>query len=270
MDDLELAQYAALRGAEVAMRYYTSRDRLWPISKADGSPVTEADRDVEMVIRDVLTRARPDDAILGEEFGSTGRGERRWIVDPIDGTCLFLTGDDRWLVLVALESAGEATAGVAVVPAQRRVFWARRGGGAFEADICGMHLSNHRSISVDNYRPNAVLGSRLATIPAGDLRRTDRELMAPLTELTSTRPWPTHPALLVARGDLDLAIQLRGQVWDYAALTCIITEAGGWVSGVHGQEPPTSGTAIYARSRALQAAAMQLLQPETDPRRASD
>lgn len=259
-DDLELARRAALAGAAVGLRYFAALARLVPLSKPDGSVVTEADRAVEAAIRRVLGRARPGDAVLGEEAGQTGLGSRRWIVDPIDGTALFVTGDDRWLVLVALEEAGEIVVGVAAVPAQGRIWWARRGGGAYEADLTGSTVTGERRVSVAPRRPDTVTGSRLSVVP-DRLSAAEQRLVAPVRAAAPVLPWPVHPALLIARGDLDLAVQTRGQVWDFAATSLIVTEAGGRYSGLDGQTRPAAGASLYSRGAALHEAALALLRP---------
>jgi histidinol-phosphatase len=256
--DLQLARRAALAGAAVGMRYFAALAALPTESKADGSVVTEADRAVEAAIRDVLADARPDDAVLGEEGGQTGRSSRRWIVDPIDGTALFVAGDDRWLVLVALEEAGEVVVGVAAVPAQQTIWWAQRGGGAFCADVV-----SERRVAVDRDRPDALPGSLLGVIPTDDgLVQAERDMIAPLTSVARVLPWRTHAALLVACGELDLAVQTRGAVWDFAATSLIVSEAGGCFSGLNGQAQPGSGPALFARNRALRDAALHLLNPD--------
>ncbi|HEX7746639.1 MAG TPA: inositol monophosphatase family protein [Micromonosporaceae bacterium] len=259
-DDLLLARRAALAGAAVGLRYFAALAELPQELKSDGSVVTKADRAVEAAIRAVLTEGRPRDAILGEEAGQTGGGSRRWIVDPIDGTALFVAGDDRWLVLVALEDAGEIVVGVAAVPGQGRIWWARRGAGAFEADMPGPTLSHERRISVDRDRPDTLPGTRLSVLPSPDAISPDeRELIVRLTAVVSPVPWNLHPALLVATGQLDLAVQTRGQVWDYAATSLIVEEAGGRFSGLDGQPLPTAGPAVFARSAALHATALRTL-----------
>lgn len=263
--DLQLARRAALTGAAVGLRYFAALAQLPQQLKSDGSIVTEADRAVEAAIRGVLADARPDDAVLGEEAGQTGHGSRRWIVDPIDGTALFVAGDDRWLVLVALEDAGEIVVGVAAVPAQGRIWWAQRGGGAFEAAISGSTVADERRIRVDRDAPDILSGSRLGVIPVEDgLRPAERAMIAPLTAVTSTVPWSTHAALLVASGELDLAVQTRGQVWDFAATSLIVEEAGGRFSGLDGQVRPAPGPALFARSAALHAAALRTLNVGSD------
>jgi histidinol-phosphatase len=263
--DLLLACRAARTGAAVGLRYFATLAQLPQQLKSDGSVVTEADRAVEAAIRGVLAAARPDDAVLGEEAGQTGGGSRRWIIDPIDGTALFVAGDNRWLVLVALEEAGEIVVGVAAVPAQGRIWWAQRGGGAFEADASGSILTGERRIAVDRDRPDILAGSQLGVIPTDDeLVQAEREMIAPLSAVASTTPWSIHAALLVARGKLDLAVQTRGQVWDYAATSLIVEEAGGRFSGLDGQARPTPGPALFARSAALHTAALQILNTDAE------
>src|SRR6202035_3823633 len=103
-------------------------------TKPDLTPVTEADRNVEHLVRDRLAAVRPDDAIVGEELPDSGEGSRRWIVDPIDGTKNYVRGIPVWATLLALEVAGRIEVGVVSAPALYRRWWARRGEGAFTYD----------------------------------------------------------------------------------------------------------------------------------------
>jgi histidinol-phosphatase len=277
-DDLELARRAALAGADVAMRYFAALTGLRQERKVDGSVVTEADRAVEATVREVLTAARPADPVLGEEGGQTdaagagpaeggtagGGARRRWIVDPIDGTALFVAGDDRWLVLVALEEDGEIVVGVAVVPVQGRIWWARRGHGAWEADTHRPQAARRIRVAPDG--PDGVRGSRLAVLPALDDPVTGANVVpkapgvvAPLLAVTPARPWTLHPPLLVARGELDLAVQTSGQVWDFAATSLIVAEAGGVYGGLDGRTRPTAGPSVFARDARLREAAIEVL-----------
>jgi histidinol-phosphatase len=102
-------------------------------------------------------------------------------------------------------------------------------------------------------------------IPTNDeLFQAEREMIAPLSAMTSTAPWSTHAALLVACGQLDLAVQARGQVWDYAATSLIVEEAGGRFSGLDGQAQFTPGPALFARSGLMHTAALQILNTGAD------
>lgn len=258
--DLLLARRAALVGAAVGLRYFSALAEVAQQLKPDGSVVTEADRAVEAAIREVLADARPGDAVLGEEAGQSGQGSRRWIIDPIDGTAHFVAGDNRWLVLLALEEAGEIVVGVAVVPAQSKIWWAQRGGGAFEAGFSGSTLSDERRIAVDRDGPDVLRGSRLGVVPTnGERSQAERDLVAPLAAVTPRMPWNVHAALLLARGQLDVVVQTRGKVWDFAATSLIVEEAGGCFSGLDGRTQPAAGPALYSRSAALHAAALQIL-----------
>jgi histidinol-phosphatase len=256
-DDLAVARRAVLVGAEVGLRYFSTLAGLPREVKSDGSVVTEADRAVEAAIRAVLSEARPDDAVLGEEAGQTGDGRRRWIIDPIDGTAHFVAGDDRWLVLLALEEAAEITVAVAALPAQNSIWWARRGTGAYRSGADG---SAERRIRVDLAGPDVLPGSRFGVIPTDDnLFAADYALVAPLSALTEPVPWDVHPGLLVACGGLDVAVQTRGQLWDFAPTSLIVTEAGGHYSGLDGEPHPRAGAAVFTRSGALHAAALAAL-----------
>jgi histidinol-phosphatase len=257
--DLQLAQRAVITGAAVALRYFGALAELSQERKADGSVVTAADRAVETAVREVLSAARPDDVVLGEEQGQGGGSElvngRRWIVDPIDGTRLFVTGEDRWLVLLGLEVDGEMVVGVAAHPAQGSIWWTVRGEGAFEGRIVGGRAVAATRIQVAAHGPDKLSGCRLSVVPEDGAP----DLVAPLKEVASSLPWAIHPALLVARGEIDLAVQTGGQIWDFAATSLIVTEAGGSFSGLSGRTRPAPGAALYARSPALRAAALETL-----------
>ncbi|GAA4938686.1 inositol monophosphatase family protein [Actinoplanes utahensis] len=251
-DDLQLAQEAALAGAAEALRHFAALAELPRELKQDGTVVTAADRAVEDRIRAVLTAARPGDAILGEEHGETlGTDGRRWIIDPIDGTHLFVEGDDRWLVLIALEDQGEITVGVAAVPAQGRIWWAVRGGGAWEAEVRDARIEDERRIQVAETGPARA---RLGVVP-----HWGREPYEAFIAAADERQWPVQPSLMVARGDLDLSLQTGGKIWDFAATSLIVTEAGGDYRGVDGRTVPGSGASLFGRSAQVNDIALEQL-----------
>ena len=129
-DELAVARRAAEEAGRFALGHF--KTRLTVEVKADGSPVTIADRGAEECLRRVLGAAFPGDGFLGEELGETsGTSGRRWIIDPIDGTQSFIRGVPLWGVLVALEDRGECVVGVMALPALGETLWAVRGGGAF-------------------------------------------------------------------------------------------------------------------------------------------
>lgn len=253
--DLQLAHRAALTGAAVALPHFAALAELPRELKADGSVVTAADRAVESAVRDVIAAARPGDAVLGEEQGGPGKGGRRWIVDPIDGTALFVAGDDRWLILIALEEDGEIVVATAAHPAQGSVWWATRGGGSFEGRVVGGRVVAETPVRVAAGGSDTPAGSRFGVVP----ETWGQELVAPIKAVTPAVPWPIHPALMVARGELDVAVQVGGQIWDFAATSLIVTEAGGSYSGITGRREPGPGASVYARSDALRVATLEAI-----------
>jgi histidinol-phosphatase len=129
---LEGALEAARAAGDLALRHF--RGDLQVTLKSDQTPVTQADREAEQTIVGRLRAGFPGIGFLGEEFGAGGPQDRRWIIDPIDGTKNFVRGIPYWATLLALEEAGEVTLGVVYAPATGDLLWARRGQGAFAND----------------------------------------------------------------------------------------------------------------------------------------
>ncbi|HEY6050008.1 MAG TPA: inositol monophosphatase family protein, partial [Thermoanaerobaculia bacterium] len=131
MSDAALAAAvdAARAAGRVALKYYHGGFEI--VLKPDATPVTQADREAERTIVEILGRTFPEHGFLGEEFGSSGKAETRWIIDPIDGTKNFVRHIPIWATLIALEEHGEITVGVIHNPVTGDLYTARRGGGAF-------------------------------------------------------------------------------------------------------------------------------------------
>jgi histidinol-phosphatase len=223
--DLALAHELADAADAISLRSF--RTGLAVEQKPDLTPVTEADRAVEAELRLLLSRARPEDAILGEEQGPTGSGPRRWLVDPIDGTRNFSRGIPVWSTLVALETDGRVRLGVVSAPALGRRWWAERGMGAF-ADGERVHVSEVARVE------DAVLSFALPD---------------QLPEL-ARRAWHARgfgdfwAHMLVAEGAVDVALDVGVAEWDVAAVRVIVEEAGGRYSDFAGEPRLDTGTAI--------------------------
>ena len=148
--DLELALHAIDVADRITLSAFR-RPSLAVETKADSSPVTEADKAAEVAIRELIARERPADAVLGEEMGSTGSGTRRWFIDPIDGTVNFVRGIPVWATLLGLEVDGSMQLGGVSAPALGRRWWAQRGDGAFVAAPQGraerIHVSSVADLS---------------------------------------------------------------------------------------------------------------------------
>jgi histidinol-phosphatase len=197
-------------------------------TKADLTPVTEADRAVEAELRRILHDERPDDAILGEEEGAAGASSRRWLLDPIDGTRNYSRGIPIWATLIGLEEDGVVRLGMASAPALGRRWWAERGEGAF---------ANGERLAV----------SGITRIEEAVLSFAAEKVRPGLAE----RAWHARgfgdfwAYMLVAEGSVDGAVDARGvREWDLAAMQVIVEEAGGRFSDFEGAPRIDGGSAV--------------------------
>jgi histidinol-phosphatase len=193
--------------------------------KADDSPVTEADKRAERLLREELAKRFPEDAILGEEFGEeSGDSPYQWIVDPIDGTKSYISGVPLYSTLVGLVHRGECVAGVIYLPALREIVFAGRGLGAWHAtasspDITQCQVSN-RPLS-----EGLFVVSQVDTFAARDA--ADAYLRVE-KEAYITRSWGDgYGYLLVATGRAELMVDPIANAWDLAAVQPVVEEAGG-------------------------------------------
>jgi histidinol-phosphatase len=243
-DDLTLA----LELADVADAITVSRfraDDLVVETKPDLTPVTEADRAVEQALRQRLSAARPDDSIVGEEYGADGDGAsgRRWIVDPIDGTKSYVRGVPVWATLLALEEDGEIVVGVVSAPALGRRWWGARGSGAFVSDGVGGDAPRRLRVS----RVRSLEDAQLCFAGFEEWREVGR--LDALLEL-SARCWRTRgygdfwQYMLVAEGALEIGIDPDVTLWDLAAPMVVVQEAGGRFTDLTGEPTPDGGDAI--------------------------
>ena len=230
-EDLDLALRIADAADRESLSQYLSPD-LAVETKPDTSPVTEADKATETVIRDILTDQRPNDGILGEEFGQQGADSRRWIIDPIDGTANYMRGVPIWATLIALECDGDLTVGVVSAPALQRRWWAGIGGGAWTRDPNGQdrRISSSAVSSLSDASLSASdepgWAYRDATEAWHQLRRT----------CWRVRDYGDFfPHMLVAEGAVDITAEPALMAWDMAALIPIVTEAGGRLTGWTGE-----------------------------------
>ena len=210
--------------------------------KPDLTPVSDADRAVEDALRAAIAAARPRDAILGEELGSSGKADTVWVIDPIDGTRTYVRGIPIWATLIAFERKGQLVASVASAPALGRRWWASRGGGAF-ADGSAIRVSGIRRIEDATF----CYTSARSFARAG--------LGEPFLELAA-RSWVERGFgdfwmhMLVAEGAADIAIDASLERWDVAAVELIVEEAGGRVTDLRG-EPHRPGEPALSTNGAL-------------------
>ncbi len=195
--------------------------------KADLTPVTESDLAAEVAMRAAVAAAYPRDAFLGEEQGTTGSGNRVWVVDPIDGTKNFADGVPLWTTLIALTVGGEPVAAVIDVPVLGERFAAALGGGATR-DGEPIHVSGTTALS-DAFVVHSGIEEWMEDGRLGDLERLAR---AARRTRGLSDAWG-H--CLVARGAADALVEHEpcGE-WDYTAGKLIIEEAGGRLTTLAG------------------------------------
>jgi histidinol-phosphatase len=250
-DDLALALSLADLADAVTRRYFR-RDGLVVETKPDLSPVSEADREVERVLRAAVEQSRPGDAVVGEEYGTTGTGPRRWVVDPIDGTKSYVRGIPVWATLIALQEDGVTTLGVVSAPALGRRWWAVRGQGAF-ADGVPIHVSRVADLADAQFSYSSLAGWEAQGRLDGFL-----DLTRKCWRTRGLGDFWSH--VLVAEGVVDLAAEPEVSLWDLAALQVIVEEAGGRFTDLAGRATPEGGSAVSSNGL-LHDVALELLAP---------
>jgi histidinol-phosphatase len=240
VDDLRLAHVIADQVDRVTMSRFAAVD-LKVETKPDLTPVTDADRSAEELIRGQLRRARPRDAVIGEEFGTTGRGARQWVVDPIDGTKNFVRGVPVWATLIALVDEGEPVLGLVSAPALGRRWWAATGTGAWT----GKSLSAARRLSVSVVEKLEDASLSYSSLHGWtDLGRSEAFLELTRSVWRSRAYGDFWSYMLLAEGAVDLACEPSLALYDMAALVPIVVEAGGRFTSLDGADGPFGGNAV--------------------------
>ena len=247
-NDLALAMRLADAADSITLSRYQSLD-LVVTTKPDNTPVTDADKASEEAIRALLKSHRPDDGIVGEEFGDDAVGAQRyWVIDPIDGTKNFLRGVPTWATLIGLiekQSDGSEVVIVGVVsaPALFRRWHASEGNGAF--------------VSVNGGSPKRISVSQVSEIKDASISYSDfigwDQRLAPFQDILETA-WRTRGIgdfwshMLVAEGAVDVAIEPKLAIWDMAALDIVVREAGGRFTNTAGVDGSLGGSGLSTNS----------------------
>lgn len=237
--DLDLAFALADLADSETLRWWSPRG-VAATAKADGSPVTAADVAAEEAVLAAVREARPGDGVLGEEIGERpGTTGRRWIVDGIDGTRFFAAGLPTWGTLIALEEHGRIVLGLATSPAQDRRWWARRGEGVFTASCSGRAGARRLRVS----SPRELGPARVVTLPGHD--GLSVHARGVVEQLAGGRPG-LEPSARSGRGRGRPVVWFAGDVWDHAAPSVIVEEAGGRFTDHAGGARLDTRTAVYS------------------------
>lgn len=227
---LQIAQ-EAVQAAGKVVRPYFRQPLLHADVKSDESPVTQADRESEQVIRSILQKETPDFGIIGEEYGVNNTSSKfQWVVDPIDGTRAFITGRPMFGILIALLYEGKPVLGIIDQP-----------------------ITNERWIGVQGKPSQFIsqLGGKIGTRSCSELRFAEVSCTAPeILESSPNHHWKRvyhnvkrvswggdcYAYGLLALGQLDLIMECGNKIWDWAALVPIIEGAGGCITDWQGND----------------------------------
>jgi len=207
--------------------------------KDDLSPVTEVDLLCEQMIMQRLEKDFPADSILGEENGMLDKGgDRKWIIDPLDGTRPYIKGIPTYSVLLALEREGAVALGVIFLPELQILCWAVQGEGAF---INGdrIHVSATDQLS-------QATGSSLGYVEYADKAEGQQLLRLQKAWDYTYGFMDAFTYVCVARGSLDVCVSFLDKPWDCAPASCIIAEAGGVCSDLYGTGSIYNGSCVVS------------------------
>jgi histidinol-phosphatase len=252
-EDMRLAHVLADQADSISMERFRAQD-LQVDTKPDLTPVTDADRAVEEQLRITLSRARTRDAVEGEEFGTTGHGSRRWVLDPIEN---FVRGVPVWATLIALFDGDEAVVGCVSAPALNRRWWAAKDVGAWT----GRRLESATRCRVSGVGDLADASLSYSSLSGWE----ERGLLDGFLDLTRS-VWRTRAYgdfwsyVLLAEGSVDIVCEPEVSLWDLAPLDVIVREAGGRFTDLTGKPGPAGGSAL-ATNGALHDAVLAQLQP---------
>lgn len=267
-DRIALMRRLAERAGEVALRHFQSAT-LGVRTKSDASPVTEADLEIESLLRERIGVAFPDDGLLGEEHGSReGSSGYRWVIDPIDGTISFAAGVPLFGTLIGLEHGDGAdrsvVAGVCAMPALGELVWAARGHGAWW-ERRGSDGTIHRTAA--RVRPAVRLADALVCTSGLEYferaERTDA-LVAVARAAGRLRGWSDcYGGMLVATGRADAWFDPLMHPWDSGPFPVLLAEAGGTFTDWHGRADIRGGSAVAA-APALHAELLDLVRRDVE------
>lgn len=239
---------AAERAARQLVRDFGEVEQLQVSRKGPADFVSQADLKAEKTLTAELSKARPAFGFLMEESGTKAGQDpdRRWIVDPLDGTTNFLHGLPHWAISVAAEEKGEITAGVVFNPISDELFWAEKGKGAFLNDR-RLRVSSRRTLK------EGLLATGIPFLGHGDTTKYQAELNRLMPQVAGIRRYGAAALDLafVAAGRFDGFWEGKLNAWDVAAGILLVREAGGFATEMDGGHNPVYGGSLLAANSHL-------------------
>lgn len=229
---LRFALDVCQQAGQIALAQFKSK--VESVLKADGSPVTAADRDCERLIREAIAKEFPQDAVLGEEEGESQSGQaslRKWIVDPIDGTYNYARGIPIFSTLLALEVEGEIVLGIIHAPALKHTYWAELGRGAFKNGQ-RINVSDCQDFGKSQFNFGA-----LSRILGEGYWEGFQRLVASTYRQRGLGDYLNFA--LVLEGKSEATLEIGVKPWDLAPMKILVEESGGRYDDLEG------GRSIY-------------------------
>ena len=241
---LRFAIKAAERAAEISRHYYDGNFRV--VMKEDLTPVTQADIECEEVIREIILEQYPDDGFYGEETGKTeGAGADLWLVDPIDGTKAFVRQYPFFSTQIALMRNHQLMLGVSCGTMFNEIILAERGKGAF---LNGQRLAVSK---IDDLSKATYSTGNLKSLSVSDGWARLGEIVSMSDRIRGYGDFYQYH--LLAAGKIDAVIESDVNILDVAALSVIVTEAGGVFTDLHGKLPSLQTSSVIAANPSLHA-----------------
>jgi len=222
---LKVAIEAAKKSEKVIMDYFNGEFDVK--MKSDMTPVTQADVDAEKTIVGHIKENFPDHGFIGEESGTSNQdSEYLWIIDPIDGTKNFARKLPFFATQIALMKNGELIAGVSNAPALREFLYAEKGKGAFlnekQVNVSSIEKIDESYLTyggIDEFETSNLLPNFISLFKKTHAHRGFGDC------------WSYS---MLAQGKTDIMVEAAVAIWDIAAVTVIVQEAGGKVTDLEG------------------------------------
>lgn len=254
-EHLHVALEAARAAGKISRDYYAGNFTVE--TKADMTPVTQADVECEAAIRETILGRFPDHGIYGEEMGRThGDAEYLWLVDPIDGTKGFVRQYPFFSTQIALMHNGEIVLGVSSAPMMKELAWAEKGIGAF------LHGERLAVSGIDDPQRASVSTGNLKSLANGDGWEQLGKIVAAADRIRGYGDFYHYH--LLAAGKIEAVIESDVNILDIAALSVLVTEAGGLFTDLNGNLPGLETRSVLAATPALHAHYLGMLQGFVD------
>lgn len=216
-------------------------------TKDDATPVTRADKEVEIALREQLSKLRGDESVVGEEFNpEVPQDASYWVIDPIDGTKNFIRNVPVWATLIGYVQNGHPRFGMVSAPMLGRRWWGSIETGSFTSHVDGSELPIHVS-NVENLNEASLSYSDDTDWQAIHKADQLQTLKASTWRQRAYGDFWSH--MMVAEGSVDVAAEAKLAIWDVAALIPIVEGAGGMMTGMNGESPLISLSAFTSNAK---------------------